>query len=1704
MQMKNKLLLLLFISVICIGISISGAAGVSETQNTMASSITANPVLSQLQLQGETGTIGNGFVRRPAASGSSPAAYQGSDTLVSGFGSGPVRMSSAESYRYLTKWGELPLRILGCQGVAVDPSGNLYAVSSNTGSVMKFNSSGGYISSLNSWNESTDSFSTMNGIATDSGGNVYVADDSRIVKLNATGGFQTTFGEELNTTFGSVAVDSGGNVYAGDNGGHTIHKYNSTGVYLRGFGSDRVVTPTGVAVDSTGNTYVSDAGGLCVFKFNSTGGYVSQIGTPGLGNGQFSYPSGVAIGSGGSIYVTDTGRNDVQKFSSSGTYSAKFGTPGSGHGQFDTPFGVTTDSGGNVYVGDMINNRAQKFSSTGTYQRSFGEAASGQFLSPSGIATDTTGNMYVSDRELNRIQKFGPTGTFIAAWGSEGTGNGQFDEPGGIATDSTGKVYVVDRKNNRIQKFSSTGTFISKLGEPGSNNSQFLYPSNIAINSGGFIYVLDGGNFRVQKFGPTGTYVTQWGSEGFGDGEFKNPTGIAVFGGNVYVSDYRRDLIQVFNSTTGTYISKWNVENPTGIAADSTGRIFVSDSDNGHIRKFNSTGSSIASFGSTGSGDGQLSSPRGLLVNSAGNVYVADSDNARIQVFEKVPDLAVTGIKPGSAPNTGTCQATITGADISTGVIVNLTNPTISIPGTVLSSNKTSISCSFALAGAPTQVYNLTVRNPDGQNVTLTDAFTVTNSSPTITSITPTSGFNASSLSATIVGTAFRKGATVSLTNGSTILTGTITNRTTTKILCTFPLTGVRPGLYNLTVLNIDSSSATRLNAFTVNPSGFYPTISTVIPKSGENKAPLPVVITGTNFRKGATVTITNETTTKTVAGTLTGTTQIKCSLPLTGLPIGLYNLTVQNTDGSSVTEPGAFLVTNRIPMVTAVSPTSGANKTSVSVAITGTNFITGCIPVLENGTTGIPGTLSAFSATKLTGTFDLTGYPAGLYNMTIANPDGQNATKLKCFTVNPSGNYPAISDYTPKSGLNTAALPFTVTGSDFRKDPTVTINNRTTTKTVKGTVTGSTQVKCSLPLTGLPIGLYNLTVQNADGTFYLWPDAFMVMNPTPKITTVTPVKGFNNSPVSAVITGTNFVAGLEAVLVNQTTTIPGSVSSVSSSKITGTFNLTGYPAGIYNLTVTNPGGPNATKPNCFTVNKPSTAPSVVSVDPNSGPNSGSFEIAVFGANFRTGVTVTITSGLVSKTVTGNLMDSSMIRCVLPLKDLPVGYYSITVRNTDGSEETQPGAFHVTGPMPIIGKPAPEKGYTGSSAVVVVSGSKFINGLQVTLTNQTTTIPGIVSSVSSSKFTGTFDLSGAPLGIYNLTVTNPGDQVATKTNCFTVLSPGTDPTFSGIIPKTGLNTADQAVTISGTNYRTGATVTITNNTTMKTVTGTLTGQTTIRCTLPTKNLPIGLYNLTIRNTDGSNITSLNAFTVTNPVPTVTKVSPVSGYNTGTATVTITGTKFVSGLSLVLVNGSTTVPGTVVTLSQTSITGSFPLTSVTAGIYNLTVTNPGDTNATKLNAFIILDAGTAPVISTVNPASGFNNANLPVTITGSNFRTPLVFIRQGSLEKLASATTGKKSTTTVLYVTLPLTGVPGGQYNITVRNSDGVNTTALGFFYVTDTAWISSAKNGAARSPVVKSPGIVSAGSPSSSLVVVGPSSRQVVSGGGIQMPGGHR
>lgn len=139
---------------------------------------------------------------------------------------------------------------------------------------------------------------------------------------------------------------------------------------------------------------------------------------------------------------------------------------------------------------------------------------------------------------------------------------------------------------------------------------------------------------------PIHPFVKRWGNFGTADGWFKNAYGIAARNGYVYVADTGNNRIQKFNSEGG-FITKWGslgsndyeFNQPKAIAIDQSGKIYIADTGNNRIQKYDSDGNSILVWGSYGSGNSNFDQPTGIAVDKNNYVYVADNGNNRIQKF---------------------------------------------------------------------------------------------------------------------------------------------------------------------------------------------------------------------------------------------------------------------------------------------------------------------------------------------------------------------------------------------------------------------------------------------------------------------------------------------------------------------------------------------------------------------------------------------------------------------------------------------------------------------------------------------------------------------------------------------------------------------------------------------------------------------------------------------------------------------------------------------------------------------------------------------------------------------------------------------------------------------------------------------------------------------------------------------------------------
>ncbi len=552
---------------------------------------------------------------------------------------------------------------------------------------------------------STARFNDPSGVTTDSAGNVYVADyynnsirkitSAGVVTLLAGGSYGSADGAGAAASFAhpsDVALDSAGNLYVADIGNNTIRKITAAGVVTTWAGTAgmsgsvdgtgaaaRFNGPTSVALDSSGNVYVAEYFNHTIRKITPAGVVTTFVGTAGIsgstdGTGaaaRFFGPSGVAFDILGNLYVADSINHTIRKITPAGivtTWAGAAGTYGSADGigtaaRFFYPNGVATDNSGNVYVADRSNYTIRRISSAqavttlaGTVGLSGsvdGTGAAARFNYSSDVATDSSGNIYVADTSNETIRKITPATvvtTFAGMAGASGSADGtgaaaRFSNPYGTATDSLGNVYVADVSNHIIRKITPAGvvtTFAGTAGISGGidgtgSTARFNMPYGVATDSADNVYVADTNNSTIRKITPAGV-VTTW-------------AGTAGLSG----------------STNGTGAAA-RFSFPSGIAADSSGNVYVADTGNHIIRKITPArvvslwagGVDAAGFGIRGSTNGTGTSarfryPQGVAARGT-LVYVADTDNYTIRKItssRQVTTLAGAARVSGSANGTG-------------------------------------------------------------------------------------------------------------------------------------------------------------------------------------------------------------------------------------------------------------------------------------------------------------------------------------------------------------------------------------------------------------------------------------------------------------------------------------------------------------------------------------------------------------------------------------------------------------------------------------------------------------------------------------------------------------------------------------------------------------------------------------------------------------------------------------------------------------------------------------------------------------------------------------------------------------------------------------------------------------------------------------------------------------------------------------------
>ncbi len=152
--------------------------------------------------------------------------------------------------------------------------------------------------------------------------------------------------------------------------------------------------------------------------------------------------------------------------------------------------------------------------------------------------------------------------------------------------------------------------------------------------------------------------LSRFGGPGAGAGQFDTPSGIGVAAdGTVYVADTFNDRIERFDSA-GNFLGEWGTtgagpgqfNSPADVAVAADGNVYVADTGNDRIQTFDPSGGFADEWGSTGNLNGQFQSPAGIAVGENGNVYVADTGNNRVQRFAAGGEFITTWGTAGGGP----------------------------------------------------------------------------------------------------------------------------------------------------------------------------------------------------------------------------------------------------------------------------------------------------------------------------------------------------------------------------------------------------------------------------------------------------------------------------------------------------------------------------------------------------------------------------------------------------------------------------------------------------------------------------------------------------------------------------------------------------------------------------------------------------------------------------------------------------------------------------------------------------------------------------------------------------------------------------------------------------------------------------------------------------------------------------------------------
>ena len=576
------------------------------------------------------------------------------------------------------------------------------------------------------------------GVAFDAFGNLYIADRGHecirkvdtngiitTVAGNGNAGYSGDGGAATNAGLNSpwfVACDVPGNLYISDQYNERIRRLATNGIITTvagngnaGYSGDggaatnaSLFLPSGVAFDVSGNLYIGDENNNVIRKVNFAGNpalTLNNIGTTNAGNYTvvITGPYGSVTSQVATLTVVLPPSLAIQPASQTnvpGT-TVSFSVAVSGTGPFSYQWQFNGTNFRNNIITTVAGNGNLGYSGDG------GAAINASLYYPEGVAFDAAGNFYIADEENNRIRKVDTNGiiTTVAGNGEAGYSgdggaatNASLYYPSSVAFDAFGNLYIADNNNNRIRRLATNGIITTVAGNVSAGhsgdggaatNASLTNPSGVAFDAFGNLYIADHGNRRIRKVDTSGIITTVAGNGRptySGDGgaatnaSLYNPSGVAFdVSGNLYIADYSNSRIRkvdtngIITTVAGKSVNGFSgdggaatnasLNNPSSVAFDASGNLYIADQNNQCVRNVDTNGiiTTVAGNGSpTYSGDGgaatnaSLYRPFGVAFDAAGNLYISDFINCRIRkvlLYAGYPTFTLNNIGVTNAGN---------------------------------------------------------------------------------------------------------------------------------------------------------------------------------------------------------------------------------------------------------------------------------------------------------------------------------------------------------------------------------------------------------------------------------------------------------------------------------------------------------------------------------------------------------------------------------------------------------------------------------------------------------------------------------------------------------------------------------------------------------------------------------------------------------------------------------------------------------------------------------------------------------------------------------------------------------------------------------------------------------------------------------------------------------------------------------------------